>query len=140
MLWCKARFEHSSVEVNQVNTLKVEIFSKLSKNICIESVELYTNIRQLNQTVDMMIHYDGGESYGHNFNRATPITIEREFLIDSESTHHEIWLNQVKLKLHKKGDEFTEVTLSLSPYLAPTTADVKRLPPPVNYEIVQQPD
>lgn len=46
-VWCRARFESSSVEVNQSNRLVIEVFSKLAKSIRIESIELYTNQRQL---------------------------------------------------------------------------------------------
>jgi hypothetical protein len=47
LVWCRARFENSSVEVNQSNRLIIEVFSKLTKSIRIASIELYTNQRQL---------------------------------------------------------------------------------------------
>ena len=47
LVWCRARFESLSVEVNQSNRLIIEVFSKLAKSIRIASIELYTNQRQL---------------------------------------------------------------------------------------------
>lgn len=73
------------MQVNRVNKLRIEVKSKLSKSISISQIELQTNIGKLNQTIDMMTHYEGGEPQGFALNRNSPIKLEREFLIDSES-------------------------------------------------------
>lgn len=39
-LWCRARFDKDMVQYNQVNKIQVEIFSKLTHSLRVESVEL----------------------------------------------------------------------------------------------------
>jgi hypothetical protein len=84
-----------------------------------------------------MLDYEGE---GYRLNKDAPIRKEREFLVDSENVHHEIWLNEVKLILAGKAANQQPITLLLCPYRAPEPKEiergVKRLPPPVKYEII----
>jgi hypothetical protein len=121
-----------------VNKLTLEVFSKLSRSIQIAQVELQTNVKSLNQKLDMMTRYEGGDDEGFKLSKSQKITIERNFIIDSELFHNTVWLNAVILQLYQTNG--CKVELQLQPYLAPTDQDVRRLPPPVYYEIMPQPD
>ncbi len=54
MLWARASFELEKVQLNKFNKLVLEVFSKLSGTVKIESIELITNIPELNKTIDFM--------------------------------------------------------------------------------------
>lgn len=56
MLWARAKFDQDYVQHNKLNNLKVEIFSKLSSSIKVESIELITNVRAQNKTLDLLEH------------------------------------------------------------------------------------
>ena len=60
-LWTRAKFEHQSVEVNCRNKLKLEVFSRLTAPLHIESVELVTNTEEMNKVVDMRESYDDNQ-------------------------------------------------------------------------------
>jgi len=48
LLWARARFEHSSLQINKFNKLTVEIFSKLNEPLKVASVELKMSTPSLN--------------------------------------------------------------------------------------------
>lgn len=54
MLWARGRFEQDRVQLNKFNKLKIEVFSKLSSSIKVESIELITNVQTLNKKIDLM--------------------------------------------------------------------------------------
>lgn len=53
-MWVRARFEQDCVQLNVFNKVKVEVFSKLTKIIKVESLELITNVPKHNKIIDLM--------------------------------------------------------------------------------------
>lgn len=66
----------------------------------------------------MMTRYEGGEDEGYKLSKFQKITIERNFIIDSELFQNTVWLNSVILQLYQTNG--CKVELQLQPYLAPT--------------------
>jgi len=48
LFWARARFEHNMVQVNKFNKLTLEVFSKISKPIRIQSIQLKLSQSRLN--------------------------------------------------------------------------------------------
>ena len=54
MLWARARFDQDFVQHNKLNKLQVEIFSKLSQSIKVAQVEIKTNVKKMDKTIDLL--------------------------------------------------------------------------------------
>lgn len=81
LLWVSARFDQDCVQLNVFNKLKLEIKSKLTSSIKVESIELITNVPKQNKIIDLM--QDGQPFSITKFN---PIKVERDFFVQDNLT------------------------------------------------------
>jgi hypothetical protein len=54
LIWARAKFDKSQVQVNKFNKLSFTIFSKLSTAIKVESLELKLNLKSLEKTINFV--------------------------------------------------------------------------------------
>lgn len=76
LLWVRARFDQDCVQLNVLNKVKVEIFSKLSKFIKVESVELVTNVPKHDKTIELITN-----EQPFCLSKNSPISLESEFFV-----------------------------------------------------------
>ena len=69
------------MQLNVFNKVKVEVFSKLTKIIKVESLELITNVPKHNKTIDLMQNEQPFCLSSNN-----PITVDRDFFVQDNLT------------------------------------------------------
>jgi len=52
LIWARARFEHSSIQINKFNKLTLEVFSRLSQPIKISKLNIMMSQVDLSQEID----------------------------------------------------------------------------------------
>lgn len=79
LVWARARFEHSEVQVNKFNKLTFEVFSKMSGPLKLKSLDLKMNLRGM----DVHIDFDNC----HSLSKSNPIRMEKDFYVSEEENH-----------------------------------------------------
>ena len=52
LIWARARFEHSRIQINKFNKLTLEVFSRLSQPIKISKLNIMMSQVDLSQEID----------------------------------------------------------------------------------------
>ena len=163
LIWARARFENSRIQINKFNKLTLEVFSRLSQPIKISKLTIMMSQVDLSQEIDFTQDDSLTEPY-IVLSKTSTIRLERMFYLNQEDDQiGQIMLNQLLLEVAPKkaagiietGEAVplpqNKLHFSISPYLAPEESllalspggagaankakRVKRLPPPIMYSI-----
>ena len=83
LLWARARFEHSKIQINKFNKLTVEVFSRLSMPIKIKKLNIMMSQVDLSQEIDFSQDDSLSENY-YVLSKSNPIRLERQFYLNRE--------------------------------------------------------
>ena len=81
LIWARARFDQDCVQLNVLNKLTLEVASKLTSAIKVESLELITNVPKQNKTIDLM-----QDEHPFLMSKQNPIKVERDFFVQDNLT------------------------------------------------------
>ena len=83
LLWARARFEHSRIQINKFNKLTLEVFSRLSTPIKISKLTIMMSQVDLSQEIDFAQDDTLTENY-YVLSKTNPIRLERQFYLNQE--------------------------------------------------------
>ena len=83
LIWARARFEHSSIQINKFNKLTLEVFSRLSQPIKISKLNIMMSQVDLSQEIDFSEDDSLQDSF-YLLSKTNPIKVTRQFYLNHE--------------------------------------------------------